>query len=500
MTAPDDSNTDRLHELRQRYGSQRQAAPAAPEQTSDPSQQPPQQQQSAPRAPLGGVPGPQAQPQDERPAPPRHPQQETTQQEQTSGQYGAPVQADPMQAPTPAAYEQQEPRQQQQSQSTPPQRPRPAPEQRPQPTIDPSYSEPVSSTAAPSFRASSRPEDSIDYYEDPHPYSPDDRPRADESPAFDEVEVAGRSGKATRGFKGWMNRTLGTSIPPGEDELLRNREIGIINSTIRYPQVVGFYGAKGGVGKSTFTQILGSTISRYRSTGGGMVGIDIDANSSLLSLMEPNTPNPQISSVARMARDREIRTASDINSHLVFNNDNFAVLPGVAMTDDNPITPQELRRVLDVVVRNYTLVGLDFPGSPEVPLAMQTLRWIDYLVFVVAVSPVSIGNAKRELRRISEQCPSLVANATVVLNHGGQGSSRASVQNLDKHVQTIKNMSPTGELEVFEVNFDPHLAEAARLELGRTETSSQDQFLHIAAHVIAKLPKGQPNFLSHPLQ
>lgn len=497
MTTPHGENRDRLAQLRSQYGTQR-GAPVGGGAQADPQQ--PQQEpapQPSPRsqAPLGGV-GPQHPQQPPgQPSPPPAPS--TGHVGQPQGQTGYDGGA-----PAPTSYPQQP---QPQYQATPRTE---APTAPPQPPAQPTHpaaprTEPTSEAApaapAPSFRAAAR-NDEIDYFDEDRPYSPDaDRPLPDASPAFDEVAVAGREDKATAGFKGWLNRNLGMSLARGEDEIRRDQQIGVINSTIRYPQVIGFYGAKGGVGKSSLTSILGSTISRYRSTGGGMVGIDIDANSSLLSLMEPNTPNPQISSVSRMARDRAIATASDINSHLVFNDDNFAVLPGVAMTDDNPVTPHELHRVLNQVVRNYTLVGLDFPGSPEVPLAMQALHWIDYLVFVVAVSPVSIGNAKRELRRISDQCPALVANATVILNHGGWGSSRSSVQNLDKHVQAIKNMSPSGELEVFEVNYDEHLAEAARLELGRTERSSQDQFLNVAAHIISKLPKDHPNFQKHPL-
>lgn len=522
MTTPHGDNSDRLELLRSRYGSKRPAAPqvGGEDEAATPTQ--------APAAPLGGYSAPPA-----SPATPPAPQTPTgteypQKQEQPPqrvqpplgyreplGQETAPTApahtpgttAQP-QAPEPRATEAPAPT------YAPPSQPTPAPPAAAPaapttfrentgrvagPTTAPSApATPPSgpSSPAPSFRAAVR-SDEIDYFDDESPFDPTPEvPQADTAPSFDGVEIAPRESKATRGWKGWVNRNLGMSLPRGEDEIERDQKIGIVNTTIRYPQVVGFYGAKGGVGKSSLTQIIGSTISRYRSTGGGMVGVDIDANSSLLSLMKPNTPNPHISSVVRMARDRSMTTASDVNSHLVFNDDNFAVLPGVAMTDDNPVEPEELRTVLDALVTNYTLIGLDFPGSPEVPLAMQALHWLDYLVFVVAVSPVSIGNAKRELRRINEQRPDLVANATIILNHGGWGSSRSSVQNLDKHVQTIKNMSSSGDLEVFEVNYDEHLSEAARLELGRTESSSQDQFLNIAAHLISKLPKGQPRFQS----
>lgn len=510
MTTPNGGRSDNLESLRNRYGAKR---PAAGQGEGTPT---PQAPAPAPAAPLGGFSAPPQQP-----AAPLAPQaapaheypSQSTPQPQAPLAYREPVNPAP-DAPAPT------PEQTNQAPAptyAPPTQPVPAPPQTapaapvtfrentgpltaPEPAAPATAPTTGPATPAPSFRAAVRP-DEIDFFDEEapadDPFVPAPEPaRVETMPHFDGVEVAPRESKATIGWKGWVNRNFGMSLARGEEEIERDHQIGVVNTTIRYPQVIGFYGAKGGVGKSSLTQMLGSTISHHRSTGGGMVGVDIDANSSLLSLMKPNTPNPNISSVVRMARDRSMRTASDVNSHLVFNDDNFAVLPGVAMTDDNPVTPEELRTVLDALVTNYTLIGLDFPGSPEVPLAMQALHWLDYLVFTVAVSPVSIGNAKRELRRINEQRPDLVANATVILNHGGWGSSRSSVQNLDKHVQTIKNMSSSGDLEVFEVNYDEHLSEAARLELARTERTSQDQFLTIAAHVISKLPKGQPRFQS----
>lgn len=315
---------------------------------------------------------------------------------------------------------------------------------------------------------------------------------------FETVETtSAKKDVSKQGFTGWMNRTFGTSFAKTEAEAITERQIGTINSTVRYPQVIGMVGTKGGVGKTALTQVLGQTIARYRSSG-GVVGIDSDRNSTLADRMEPNTPNPQLSSIKRLAHDRELTKASDVNAHLLVSDVGFAVLPGVEVTRDEEITEPELLASLDALTLTHTIMLLDFPGSSEVPVAQSALECIDTLVYVVELTSDSIKRAKRNLRDIAEVRPDLLAHATIILNH--RTPVKVHVADLDRHVSDIRNLARGGEgtgMHVYEVHFDPHVGEGGHVKLDKAETSTQDRFLEIASDIIDRLPKDQPRFTYH---
>lgn len=312
---------------------------------------------------------------------------------------------------------------------------------------------------------------------------------------FETVETTStKKDVSGRGLSGWMNRTFGMSIAKSEAETITDRQVGTINSTVRYPQVIGLVGTKGGVGKTSVLQVLGQTIARHRSSG-GVVGIDADRNSTLADRMAPNTPNPQTSSIKRLAHDHGLSKASDVNAHLIVSEDGFAVLPGVEVTRDKEINDAELLASLDALSLTNTIMLLDFPGSSEVPVAQTALECIDSLVYVVELTSDSIKRAKRNLREIAETRPDLLAHATIILNH--RTPFKVHVADLDRHVTDIRSLARGGEgtgMHVYETHFDPHVGEGGHIKIGMAEKSTQDRFLEIAADIIDRLPKDQPRY------
>lgn len=304
---------------------------------------------------------------------------------------------------------------------------------------------------------------------------------------------------ATNGVRGLINRMLGTSLmvdaegPEFDPALLRD-----INRPLRYPQVIGVVGSKGGVGKSSTTQMLGSVLARHRKQG-GVAALDLDANSSLIHLTQPTTPLSERArtSIHTLAHDDSVSSAADVNAHLVFNADGLAVLPGVAWSYHGPVTPEEFASALEKVARFYTTIIVDFPGSEEVPSAMAAMDMLDAIVYVAEVSPVAVNLAKPSLARINQTRPDLISSATVLLNHGTHPNLDSQVADIDRHVEKIEKLSASGNLRVMEVLHDPHLGEASRLELDRVAPYTHARFVEIAARVVSNLPGEQPRFMSH---
>lgn len=304
---------------------------------------------------------------------------------------------------------------------------------------------------------------------------------------------------ATTGFAGWMNRTFKTSFPRRESELDHDRFVALINEMIRYAQVVGVVsGGKGGSGKTTFTQALGSTISHYRNSGAA-VGVDIDSNSTLAmrtaTAAQPNT----YSSVTRMGADPNLNSSSDVNSHLIFNPNNFAVLPGPEYTHehDNRVYPRHVLHDLRALNKTHTLMLLDFPGQISEGIGYTAIDWIDFLVYIVDLEPGALSVAKNDLRRIARRRPDLMTNAVVILNHQSPGKS--FIEDEERHVADIQNLSNNGDssgITVFEVHHDPHLAKGKPVRMDQTDPATRERFLEIAATIIKKLPKTTPRFFS----
>lgn len=145
-----------------------------------------------------------------------------------------------------------------------------------------------------------------------------------------------RSGKkdlAEEGLLGFFNRVFHTKFARTESELDYDQWVSSINTILRYPKVVAVVSPNGSTGKSSTTQMLGSTIAHERTTGAGVVGVDIDASSILVTRMRPSTRQTQPHSVARFAADvksGEVVNGPDVTSNLVSNDDRFGVLPGSA--------------------------------------------------------------------------------------------------------------------------------------------------------------------------
>lgn len=303
---------------------------------------------------------------------------------------------------------------------------------------------------------------------------------------------------ATSGFKGFINRVFRTKLTDsadyddeGDDELTVERRRNINTPINGGAKVIAVMGSKGGVGKSSTVQGIGSTIAYYRKTGGGVVAADLDFNSTLLKMTEPNANYPNKSSIARLAKDANIQSVADVNSHLVFNTDGLAVLPGVAQTGDPRVSPAQVHNVLQKLGVAFDVILLDFPGSNETDIAEAALMWADNLVFVTEVAAPAIQNTKRELKRINTRRADLVSNATVILNHGAHDrGDDIVVANLDDHVQSIRNLSRTGGIEVFEMDWDKHLSRASRLELGNMGEDVQDLFLDVTSRIMSGLPNG----------
>ena len=326
-------------------------------------------------------------------------------------------------------------------------------------------------------------------------YSTSDDDFADIESLDDESEDKDVSTSNKGGVLGWLKRLTGRTNKVSDFE----QYVTSINRKLRQPQVIGVIGSKGGVGKTSKSQILGSILAHYR-TEGGVVAADLDANSTLIQRMQPQTSIPEGASIHSFAHDPTVRTSADVNSYLVLNEEKLAVLAGVGMTGSAPLRKDELQRVLNRLGEFYTLIILDFPGSAEVPVAMHALKVIDAMVYVAEITSSSLSSTKRDLRRIANVRPELLSTATIILNHRTAG--KVHIKNLEGHVEDFRNMgikdtTGTSMVKVFETNFDPHIAIEGPIHISKLDPVNRNRYIRIAASVMDSLPGRAPGYMRY---
>lgn len=297
------------------------------------------------------------------------------------------------------------------------------------------------------------------------------------------------------GLMGWLRRVTRRGETANTEQYIAS-----MNRKLRQPQVIGIMGSKGGVGKTSKSQVIGSILSHYR-TEGGVVAADLDANSTLIQRMRTQTPLSDNASIHTFAHDESIRSAADVNSYLVLNEEKLAVLAGVGMTGSAPLRKDELQRVLTRLGEYYTIIILDFPGSAEVPVAMHALKVIDAMVYVAEITSSSLSATKRDLKRIANVRPELLSTATIILNH--RTSGKVHIKNLESHVEDFRNMgtkdTATGAslVKVFETNFDPHIGIEGPIHISQLDPVNRTRYMQIAASIMDSLPGNTPGYMRY---
>lgn len=314
-----------------------------------------------------------------------------------------------------------------------------------------------------------------------------------DEPEDKEVENTSDTSKSG-GLMGWLRRLTGRGSSSGADT---SEAVASMNRKLRQPQVIGIMGSKGGVGKTSKTQVIGSILAHYR-TEGGVAAVDMDANSTLIDRMKPQTEIPDNASVHTFAHDDSIRSAADVNSYLVLNEEKLAVLAGIGRTGSAPLKRDELQRILNRLGEFYTLIILDFPGSAEVPVAVHALKVIDSMVYVAEITKSSLSATKRDLKRISQVRPELLSSATIILNH--RTSGKVHIKNLEGHVEDFRNMGTrdvsTGasRVKVWETNYDPHIGIEGPIQISQLDPVNRTRYMQIAASIMDALPGTMPGY------
>lgn len=293
-----------------------------------------------------------------------------------------------------------------------------------------------------------------------------------------ETLLRGRRRAPARGWRRAVYRMTGGLIHPGESPAeLRRRQLVARGRTVVAGghHRVAVLSLKGGVGKTTTTIGLGSTLAALR--GDRVVAIDANPDRGTLS---DKLHLETAATVRDLLNERDnVRRYADVRAFTSQAPSRLEVLA----SDRDPAVSEafsedDYRAVAEVLEHFYSVCITDC-GTGLLHSAMSgVLRLANQIVLVSSPSVDGARSASATLDWLeAHEFGELVRNATVVLS-GVHESSKSSVDltRLEQHFAARCNA-------VIRIPQDPHLEEGAEVELDHLKPLTRDAYLTLAAAV-----------------
>jgi MinD-like ATPase involved in chromosome partitioning or flagellar assembly len=226
---------------------------------------------------------------------------------------------------------------------------------------------------------------------------------------------------------------------------------------------------RSGVGKTTVTAAIGSTLASLRSDD-RVVAVDA-AGGKLGQRVAPNATN----SYFELVTDDVPQTYADIRTHLGVNVQGLHVLPGDV---DNPYTPTPVvwRHALDRLDKFFAITVTDCSATMETPLIRTVARDLDAAVIVV--NPRIASSAREILDWLTEYVGDhLMSRVTVVINNSDGGAETNAIF-------AIAEDFAAGACPVHELPHDKQLRASGIIDLEHgMSAASRAMYLQIAAAI-----------------
>lgn len=294
---------------------------------------------------------------------------------------------------------------------------------------------------------------------------------------------------ARAGVRGLIART-GLKVQPGAAEVARlaaAAELEVDRATIRqttWPRAVGILVAnrKGGVGKTPTSLILGGILASIR--GGSVAVMEVSDDPGTLTFRAEGTPTRGI---GHLVADHDyIESAGQLASYTA-PQASFASVIGTTAPRDR-LDATGVLRAASVIDRYYSIRVMDSGNQPSSSAFDGAVAVADALVIPVLNSAESVLEAIALLELLRSSGPrhqQLAREATVVRLTDGR------LENRDAAPQLVEALQAAGVAQMFEIPFDPHIAERGTLSISRLAPATATAFTHLAAGVVRTL-QNQP--------
>ncbi len=290
---------------------------------------------------------------------------------------------------------------------------------------------------------------------------------------------------ASRGFRGWLN-SLGFKLAPGAGEQQHIAAVDAFQADqtiIRqatWTRAVSILVAnkKGGAGKTPTALLIGGVLAAVR--GGSVCILEVSDDPGALTFRAEGNP---VIGLGELVRDVDrISSAGQLAGYTAPQTSFASVIGTVGrrarLTRENVV---DVSRVID---EYFTIRVMDSGNQPSSTAFDGAAETADALVIPVLNAGDAVLEAVAtidELRARGGRYAALADNAVVIRITDGRPEIPEVVARVDQIIESMRVRA------VYQVPYDPHIAERGQLTLSRLSPSTQHAFTAAAAGVVQSL-------------
>jgi len=290
---------------------------------------------------------------------------------------------------------------------------------------------------------------------------------------FDEREATDPSGFSWRRL---IRRISGIDLGPGKSRAYEDS----LRERIRVPVGGAFpiavLNCKGGVGKTSVVEALGSTLAGVRDDR--VIAVDIDAGN-----LAERHGRPNALSMAELLADTAVTRYADVRAHTYMNSVGLEVLglPDCARTDWR-LERHDVVKAFSILRQHYSVVLVDCVKAVNSPVMEAVLPESRALVVVTGTSIDAIRKTKTTLDWLRNNGYRQLLQSTVL------AINRVAPTKVDDAaVKELEQLS-AGLAAVVVLPFDRHVAQGRAIALDRLSKESRRCYLEMAATLAGMFP------------
>jgi pilus assembly protein CpaE len=180
--------------------------------------------------------------------------------------------------------------------------------------------------------------------------------------------------------------------------------------------VITIFGAKGGIGKTTISTNLATTLSKI--TGANVCLLDMDTRFGDVAIMMDIAVE---ASIADVARQIDTLDRDKIRDYLVKHHSGVSIMPApLHPTEWRNLTPQHIEKIVELLAQTHDYVVIDTPGTFN-ELIATTLELANLILLVTSMDIASIKDTALALEMlraagVSEDKVKLTINHSTAAN------------------------------------------------------------------------------------
>jgi len=260
---------------------------------------------------------------------------------------------------------------------------------------------------------------------------------------------------ARLGWRGSLNRHLGTTLAPTEYERRVRVDEAAVSTHWPGPRTIAVVNGKGGAGKTPTAILIAALLARYG--GGGVVAFDNNPTRGTLGWRTEQGPHNN--TVIELLPEVEhllspSATAAEINKFVHHQpTDRYDVLPSRAEAlDSTTETEQAFDKIHAVLTKYYRVVVIDSGNDESSPSWLAMIKKADALIVPTITRPEHAESARlllNELAHSGQHGAKLAQNALVIVL---QASKAEPTPN--QLVQTFKQITR----DAIGISYDPAMS------------------------------------------